>query len=63
MRYVLRTFQIMMPTFGILVAILLIVAIKAGTRCGATISINSREVTTLVFFQNFGKCRWFPVIR
>ncbi len=27
------------------------------TRCGATISTNSRDVITLVFFQNLGKCR------
>ena len=27
------------------------------TRCGETMSINSREVITFVFFQNFGKCR------
>ena len=26
-------------------------------RCGATMLMNSREVITLVFFQNLGKCR------
>ena len=31
-------------------------------KCGATMSI-SREVITLVFFQNLGKCRWLPVTR
>ena len=34
-----------------------------GMRCGATTLINSRDVITLVFFQNFGKCRWLPVTR
>jgi hypothetical protein len=32
-------------------------------RCGVTISINSRDVITFVFFQNFGKCRRLPVTR
>ena len=32
-------------------------------RCGATMLMNSRDVITLVFFQNLGKCRWFPVTR
>jgi hypothetical protein len=30
-------------------------------RCGATMLMNSLDVITLVFFQNFGKCRWLPV--
>jgi hypothetical protein len=30
---------------------------------GATILMNSREVITLVCFQNGGKCRWLPVTR
>src|SRR3989442_1211687 len=34
-----------------------------GMRCGATTLINSRDVITLVFFQNFGKCRWLPVTK
>ena len=34
-----------------------------GSKWGATMSINSRDVITLVFFQNFGKCRWLPVSR
>ena len=33
------------------------------TRCGAAKLRNSREVTIFVFFQNFGKCRKFPVTR
>src|SRR6266851_2001542 len=32
-------------------------------RWGATMLISSRDVITLVFFQNFGKCRWLPVTR
>jgi hypothetical protein len=32
-------------------------------RCGATMLMNSRDVITLVIFQNFGKCRWLPVTR
>src|SRR6266849_1168203 len=32
-------------------------------RWGATMLMNSRDVITLVFFQNFGKCRWLPVTR
>ena len=28
-----------------------------GRRCGATMLMNSRDVITLVFFQNSGKCR------
>ena len=32
-------------------------------RCGATMLMNSREVITLVFFQNLGKCLWLPVTR
>ena len=32
-------------------------------RCGATMLMNSRDVITLVFFQNLGKCRWLPVNR
>ena len=32
-------------------------------KCGATMLMNSRELITLVVFQNFGKCRWLPVIR
>lgn len=32
-------------------------------RCGATMPMNSREVITLVFFQNLGKCFWLPVTR
>jgi hypothetical protein len=31
--------------------------------CGATMLMNSRDVITLVFFQNLGKCRWLPVTR
>jgi hypothetical protein len=31
--------------------------------CGATMLMNSREVITLVFFQNFGKCLTFPVTK
>jgi|GEM_PF-3677333 len=34
-----------------------------GIKCGATMLMNSREVITLVFFQNLGKCRKLPVIR
>jgi hypothetical protein len=34
-----------------------------GMRCGATTLINSRDVITLVFFQNFGKWPWLPVTR
>jgi len=30
-------------------------------RCGATMLMSSRDVITFVFFQNFGKCRWFAV--
>jgi hypothetical protein len=30
-------------------------------RCNDT--DNSRDVITLVFFQNLGKCRWLPVTR
>ena len=33
------------------------------SRCGATMSMNSREVITLVCFQNFGKWRVLPVTR
>ena len=32
-------------------------------RCGVTRLTNSRDVMTLVFFQNLGKCRVFPVRR
>jgi hypothetical protein len=32
-------------------------------RCGATMLRNSRDVTTVVCFQNLGKCRWLPVTR
>jgi hypothetical protein len=32
-------------------------------KCGATMLMNSRDVITLVFLQNFGKCLGFPVIR
>ena len=28
-----------------------------GIRCGAAMLMNSRDVITFVFFQNFGKCR------
>jgi len=31
--------------------------------CGATMLMKSRDVITLVFFQNLGKCRWLPVTR
>lgn len=37
--------------------------LRYGMKCGATMLMNSREVITLVFFQNLGKCRWLPVIR
>lgn len=36
---------------------------RQGMKCGATMLMNSRDVITLVFFQNFGKCRWLPVIK
>src|ERR1017187_5657359 len=36
---------------------------RQGMRCGATMPMNSRDVVTLVFFQNLGKCRWSPVTR
>ena len=32
-------------------------------KCGAVRLMNSRDVMILVFFQNAGKCFWFPVIR
>jgi len=35
----------------------------AASGCGATRAMNSRELITLVFFQNRGKWRWFPVTR
>jgi len=37
--------------------------LRHGMRCGATMLMNSRDVITLVFFQNFGKCLVFPVTR
>ena len=39
---------------------------RSGTyarRCGVIRLRNSRDVMTLVFFQNLGKCRVFPVTR
>jgi hypothetical protein len=32
-------------------------------RWGAITLRNSLELMILVFFQNLGKCRWFPVTR
>jgi hypothetical protein len=32
-------------------------------RCGAITFRNSLELMIFVFFQNFGKCRWFLVTR
>lgn len=32
-------------------------------KCGATMLMNSRDVITLVFFQDLGKCRRLPVTR
>ena len=32
-------------------------------KCGATMPMKSRGAITLVFSQNFGKCRWLPVTR
>jgi hypothetical protein len=37
--------------------------IRYRIKCCATMLMNSREVITLVLFQNIGKCRWLPVIR
>lgn len=34
-----------------------------GIRCGAISDTKPREVTILVHFQNFGKCRALPVTR
>jgi hypothetical protein len=38
-------------------------ASRYGIKCGATMPMNSRDVITLVFFQNLGECRWLTVIR